>query len=108
MCMIDCMLTLVTDLTFIEDGNPDMIEGGTLVNWVKRRRLATVLKDIQQYQQVLSVIERFYSKQVMKKPFNLEEVPFIQDFLAKREPLPEDQCYKLSLQRETRAPGRIS
>jgi hypothetical protein len=52
------------------------------------------------------VIESFYSKQLMQTPFNLEEVPFIQDFLAKREPLPEDQCYKLSLQRETRAPGR--
>lgn len=79
----------LTDLTFIEDGNPDMIENGTLINWVKRRRLAAVLKDIQQYQQ---------------KPFNLEAVPFIQDYLLNYEPLDEDQSYKLSLQRETRAP----
>jgi len=80
----------LTDLTFIEDGNPDFLEGG-LINWVKRRRLAAVLKDIQQYQQ---------------KPYCLEEVPFVQEYLLKYEPFDEDQCYKLSLMRETRQPDK--
>lgn len=74
----------------LADGNPNLLEGG-LINWVKRRRLATVLKDIQQYQQ---------------KPYCLEAVPFIQEFLLKRETLDEDECYKLSLQRETRTPEK--
>jgi son of sevenless-like protein len=75
----------LTDLTFIEDGNQDYLDG--LINWVKRRRLADCLTDIQQYQ---------------FKPFCLEAVPFIQDYLLKYEPLSEDECYKLSLQRETK------
>jgi len=80
----------LTDLTFIEDGNPDRLEGG-LINWVKRQRYAAVLKDIQQYQQT---------------PYCLEEVPFIQEYLLRYEPLDEDQCYKLSLMRETRQPEK--
>jgi son of sevenless-like protein len=76
----------LTDLTFIEDGNPDLIEGG-LINWVKRRRLATVIKDIQQYQ---------------LKPYCLEEVPFIQEYILTYMPLSEDEAYKMSLYRETR------
>ena len=77
----------MTDLTFIEDGNSNLLEGG-LINFVKRRRLAAVLKDIQQYQ---------------FKPYCLEEVVFIKEYLLKYEALDEDQCYKLSLQRETRS-----
>jgi hypothetical protein len=80
----------LTDLTFIEDGNPDLIEGG-LINWVKRRRLANVIKDIQQYQQ---------------KPYCLEEVSFIQDYLLNYVLLNEDEAYKLSLQLETRTPEK--
>eukprot|EP01114_Cavostelium_apophysatum_P003195 TRINITY_DN1296_c0_g1_i3.p1 TRINITY_DN1296_c0_g1~~TRINITY_DN1296_c0_g1_i3.p1 ORF type:complete len:979 (+),score=384.94 TRINITY_DN1296_c0_g1_i3:893-3829(+) len=76
----------LTDLLFIEDGNPDFFEGG-LINWVKRRRLATVLKEIQQYQ---------------LKPYCLEPVPFIQEHLLKYIPLDEDGCYKLSLMREVK------
>ncbi len=57
------------------------MEGG-LINWLKRRRLSTVLKDIQQYQQ---------------KPYHLESVAFIQEYLLNYTPLDEDQCYNLSL-----------
>jgi len=39
----------LTDLTFIEDGNSNYLESG-LINFSKRRRLARVLKDIQQHQ----------------------------------------------------------
>ena len=60
---------------------------GGLINWVKRRRLAAVIKDIQQYQ---------------LKPYCLEEVPFMSEYLVNYVPLDEDQAYKMSLQRETR------
>jgi son of sevenless-like protein len=36
----------LTDLTFLEDGNPDMAENGTLINFDKRRRIATVINEI--------------------------------------------------------------
>jgi len=77
----------LTDLTFIEDGNRNQLEGG-LINFMKRRRLASVIGDIQQYQ---------------LKPYNLEAVPIIQDFLQNLEILDEDQTYKLSLLREQNA-----
>jgi son of sevenless-like protein len=38
----------LTDLTFLEEGNPDKI--GELINFDKRRRVAAVIKEIQQYQ----------------------------------------------------------
>ncbi|KNC51962.1 cell division control protein [Thecamonas trahens ATCC 50062] len=40
----------LTDLTFIEDGNSDTIDG--LLNFVKRRYYANVLQEIQRYQQM--------------------------------------------------------
>lgn len=39
----------LTDLTFIEEGNPDTIDGG-LINFYKCERVAEVLKSIQFYQ----------------------------------------------------------
>ena len=38
----------LTDLTFIEDGNPDKV--GHMINFVKRRLYANVIREIQQYQ----------------------------------------------------------
>ena len=38
----------LTDLTFIEDGNPDTVDG--LINFVKRRLYANVIRDLQQFQ----------------------------------------------------------
>lgn len=55
----------LSDLTFIEDGNPDVVHGG-LINFDKRRLLASVLTEIQQYQQT---------------PYPLQEVPLIRDYL---------------------------
>lgn len=55
----------LTDLTFIEDGAQDYTDGG-LVNFDKRRLLASVIKEIQQYQQV---------------PYCLSEVPVIKEYL---------------------------
>jgi len=41
----------LTDLTFLEDGNADKLEGD-LINFVKRKKLALVIQEIQQYQQL--------------------------------------------------------
>jgi len=76
----------LTDLTFIEEGNPDLI--GELFNFDKRRRIATVIKEIQQYQ---------------NEPYCLKEVPIIRGFvLAGGEYVDENKCYQLSLQIEPR------
>ncbi|QSL64821.1 hypothetical protein MERGE_002124 [Pneumocystis wakefieldiae] len=41
----------LTDLTFIEDGNPDMIKNSKdLINFSKRIKTAEIIRDIQQYQ----------------------------------------------------------
>jgi len=76
----------LTDLTFIEEGNPDMI--GELINFDKRRRVAVVIKEIQGYQQ---------------DPYCLKEVPIIRGFLlAGGEYVDENKCYKLSVDIEPR------
>ncbi|KAF7586318.1 cell division cycle- protein [Aspergillus hancockii] len=55
----------LTDLTFIDDGIPDLTPSGS-VNFAKRIKVAEVLQGIQQYQNM---------------PYNLQPVPEIQDFL---------------------------
>jgi hypothetical protein len=39
----------LTDLTFIDDGNPDFIAG--LINFTKRKLVYTVVEKVKQYQQ---------------------------------------------------------
>lgn len=80
-----------TDLTFIEDGNPDKFSNG-LNNFKKCRLVAAVILEIQQYQQ---------------KPYNLTGVPSIEEFLQKdmadAQSFDEKQLYELSLAAEPRA-----
>ncbi|KAJ2161364.1 hypothetical protein GGF46_001542 [Coemansia sp. RSA 552] len=58
------------DLTFIEDGNDDMITNSPgLINFAKRQRTAGTIRDLQQFQNV---------------PYNLTPVAEIQDWLLKR------------------------
>lgn len=58
------------DLTFIEDGNDDMIHSTPgLINFGKRQRTAGTIRDLQQFQNV---------------PYNLTPVAEIQDWLLKR------------------------
>ncbi|KAJ1821017.1 hypothetical protein LPJ75_000809 [Coemansia sp. RSA 2598] len=57
------------DLTFIEDGNDDMIPNTRLINFAKRQRTAGTIRDLQQFQNV---------------PYNLTPVAEIQDWLLKR------------------------
>ncbi|KAJ1668257.1 hypothetical protein EV178_000602 [Coemansia sp. RSA 1646] len=59
------------DLTFIEDGNDDMITNSNarLINFAKRQRTAGTVRDLQQFQNV---------------PYNLTPVAEIQDWLLRR------------------------
>ncbi|KAJ3123880.1 hypothetical protein HK098_001580 [Nowakowskiella sp. JEL0407] len=46
-----------TDLTFIEDGNPDTLKNTNLINFGKRMKTAEVIRDIQQYQLSFALAE---------------------------------------------------
>lgn len=75
------------DLIYIEDGNPDFVEGG-LINWTKRERVAQVLQEIRLFQAT---------------PYNFQDIPSIHEYLKGCQVLDEDEAYKLSLEIETRA-----
>ena len=82
--------TYLTDLTFIEDGNQDMIND--LINMTKRGYYFDVILEVQQYQ---------------LKPYNLQEVYQIQQLIKDPLEFMEDNpLYKLSLQREPRGKKR--
>ena len=72
----------LTDLTFIEDGNPDKI--GELHNFSKRTFVANVIQEIQYYQLA---------------PYILESVPTIQNYLTTIEErtLDKESAYQRSL-----------
>ncbi|OZJ05193.1 hypothetical protein BZG36_02449 [Bifiguratus adelaidae] len=82
--------TYLTDLTFIEDGNPNFLKGSEhLINFSKRTKTAEVIREIQQYQNV---------------PYSLQPVPEIQQFIQAQTMGPRDETtmYELSLQLEPR------
>ncbi|CAG8772056.1 10462_t:CDS:1, partial [Funneliformis caledonium] len=56
----------LTDLTFIEDGNPNNLKKSRLINFSKRMKTAEVIREIQQYQSA---------------PYNLNPVQEIQTFI---------------------------
>jgi len=73
-----------SDLTFINDGNPDFLENG-YINFFKRRLVAEVINEAQTYQQ---------------KPYNLKEVKSIIDWLRNSQEvsnLDENTIYSVSL-----------
>ena len=72
----------LTDLTFIEDGNPDTTKEG-LINFTKRRYVAQVILEIQQYQQI---------------PYCLKPVPIITSFLRTSFIWDDEKLYQMSLQ----------
>ena len=76
--------TYLTDLTFIEDGNPDYIQG--LINYRKRELVYSVIREIQQYQQ---------------ESYTFELVN-IAHFLTELASNDENSLYDLSLLREPR------
>lgn len=84
----------LTDLTFIEEGNPNNIhppdadEGVLLINFSKRKLVYNVILEIQQYQQTA---------------YNLQPVEQIQTFLRKfPNNLDDSELWKMSLKREPR------
>ncbi|KAJ3442833.1 ras guanine nucleotide exchange factor i-related [Anaeramoeba flamelloides] len=79
----------LTDLTFIEDGNPDKIDG--LINFSKRRLVYAVIEEIQRYQ---------------SKPYSYQPVHQIQTRLEKLQFDDETTLYKKSLQYEPRKSRR--
>jgi hypothetical protein len=72
----------LTDLTFIEDGNPDTVKND-LVNFTKRRYVAQVIQDIQQYQNI---------------PYCLTPVPTVQNFFRTSVNWDDEKLYQVSLQ----------
>lgn len=79
----------LTDLTFIEDGIPSVIKRTDLINFAKRAKTADVIRDIQQYQNVLYV---------------LKPVPDLQDYILSNMQAAGDvhEMYDKSLQVEPR------
>jgi son of sevenless-like protein len=82
----------LTDLTFINDGNPQYLEQG-YINFDKCRRLSAVIQEIIQYQQT---------------PYCLKSVDEIQVYLRNLDfERDENRIYQLSLQLEERGSVRI-
>ncbi|KAF3928893.1 hypothetical protein AA313_de0200273 [Arthrobotrys entomopaga] len=79
----------LTDLTFIEDGNPDEIKGTDLINFAKRAKTAEVIREIQQYQSV---------------PYALEAVEPLQQYILSNMAAAKDvhEMYEVSIQIEPR------
>ncbi|KAL1915665.1 uncharacterized protein VTP21DRAFT_6424 [Calcarisporiella thermophila] len=80
----------LTDLTFISDGNPDMLaRSSDMINFAKRSKTAEVIREIQRYQTV---------------PYVLNAVPEIQSFLKSclHSSRPVEELYPLSLSLEPR------
>eukprot|EP01089_Gocevia_fonbrunei_P011722 TRINITY_DN2562_c0_g1_i1.p1 TRINITY_DN2562_c0_g1~~TRINITY_DN2562_c0_g1_i1.p1 ORF type:complete len:410 (+),score=47.39 TRINITY_DN2562_c0_g1_i1:1-1230(+) len=77
--------TYLTDLTFIEDGNPDHIND--LIGFSKRRLIQNVIFEVKNYQHT---------------PYDIKEQEPLYTFLAELPTLSEKELYSLSLQREVR------
>lgn len=75
----------LSDLTFIEDGNPKEIN--SKINFIKCRKLAQLIRSLQTYQQT---------------SYRLQIVPELREPLLALENLTEEELYKLSLLREER------
>ncbi|KAJ1338899.1 hypothetical protein BSLG_006536 [Batrachochytrium salamandrivorans] len=92
----------LTDLTFIELGNPDFLPDSHFVNFDKRRKVYTLIKEIQRYAQVpfslsaLQPIQEFLRKLSERKgtPVGWEESPL----------MTEDELYEQSLLVEPKEP----
>jgi hypothetical protein len=77
--------TYLTDLTFIEDGNPDTIDGQ--INFKKRELVFKVIQEVQLYQ---------------SQPYTYPVVEPIATFLADLPNLGEKELHELSLLLEPR------
>ena len=66
----------LTDLTFIEDGNSDDLDG--MINFSKRLLVHNIITTIQRYQQL---------------SYNFSDIPEIQKWLAAQQPMPDQELY---------------
>lgn len=84
---------ILQDLTFIDTGNPDTIKTPTnrqeLINFIKLRKTAIIIKNMQLFQQT---------------GYSLEIVKEIQEYLLKIKEINfnEEESYKISLSLEPR------
>ncbi|KNC50275.1 Ras guanine nucleotide exchange factor A [Thecamonas trahens ATCC 50062] len=84
----------LTDLTFIHEGNPDVLDG--LINFEKHSKVASIIHEMLTYQAI---------------PFALETVPQIKLWLSHLDGADDDTTYDWSLDiepREAHAAGSIS
>lgn len=81
--------TYLSDLTFIEDGNPDRI--GNLINWQKRDLVHKLIVEIQQYQNT---------------NYKFPVVEPINTFLTELPSLTDKELYDLSVSLEPRDPNQ--
>lgn len=81
----------LTDLTFLDLGNPDFLPETHLINFEKRRKVFGLIKEIQKFQQT---------------QYALQPVPQIQEFMKKLGDqtgiLTEDQLYDKSMEIEAK------
>jgi len=75
----------LSDLTFMEDGNPDKVDG--LINFAKRRLMHGTIEEVQQYQVT---------------PYNISKMEPAYTYLVELPILSEKDLYELSLAREPR------
>lgn len=85
--LIPFMGVYLTDLTFIEDGNPDFLPDSHFINFEKRRKVAMIIREIQAYQTTY---------------FTFELLDTIQEFLKNLQEVNEQELYRLSLIAEPR------
>ena len=76
----------LTDLTFIEDGNPTYLENN-LVNFFKQQKIATVIQEIKQYQ---------------CQAYSITELAKFEEWLSNLETVGSAEAYNLSLKVEPR------
>eukprot|EP01113_Clastostelium_recurvatum_P021560 TRINITY_DN2555_c0_g1_i5.p1 TRINITY_DN2555_c0_g1~~TRINITY_DN2555_c0_g1_i5.p1 ORF type:complete len:1072 (+),score=212.97 TRINITY_DN2555_c0_g1_i5:72-3287(+) len=78
----------LTDLVFIEEGNPTLFRNTGQINFVKCRLMSNVIQEVQQFQ---------------RTPYNLQPVPWIQEAFEQMTVLTDENLlYKMSLDLEQR------